>query len=361
MPKNIVICCDGTGEQFGDRNSNVVKLYSALDNSDRQLTYYHPGLGTIGSRFAVTAVGRWISRLLGLAFGFGLMDNIADAYVFLMNVFEEGDRIFLFGFSRGAYTVRALAALLHMFGLIRKGNEVLVPYAIRRFKSRIRNHHSFEVASGFNRTFSRECKPFFIGVWDTVSSVGWIYDPLHLPFTAHNPDLQILRHAISIDERRSYFRENLWSPLPGQNSKQVWFAGTHCDVGGSIGEGGSGLADIALRWIFDEATHAGLQVLRIPSGTGDPCSPIHPSLTFWWIPIELLPKRYIDTRSDRPRVHWRIPMGRRRWMAEGSLIHGSVKIRMEATGYHPSNLPKDYAVEQPPLPQTRAVGEGKLA
>src|SRR5437867_5002723 len=138
MPKNIVICCDGTGEEFGDNNSNVVKIYSLLENSARQVTYYHPGLGTMGSRFAPTKLGRFWSKLKGLAFGAGLMDNVSDAYVFLMNEYEDGDAVYLFGFSRGAYTARALAAFLHMFGLMRKGNDSLVPYAIRRFRTKIR-------------------------------------------------------------------------------------------------------------------------------------------------------------------------------------------------------------------------------
>src|SRR5947199_3602198 len=120
MPKNIAICCDGTGEEFGDNNSNVVKIYSLLENSARQVTYYHPGLGTMGSRFAPTKLGRLWTKGLGLAFGYGLMDNITDAYVFLMNEYAEGDSVYLFGFSRGAYTVRALAAFLRMFGMIRK-------------------------------------------------------------------------------------------------------------------------------------------------------------------------------------------------------------------------------------------------
>src|SRR5436309_9908389 len=345
MPKNIAICCDGTGEEFGDNNSNVVKIYSLLENSARQVTYYHPGLGTMGSRFAPTKLGRFWSKLKGLAFGAGLMDNVSDAYVFLMNEYEDGDAVYLFGFSRGAYTVRALAAFLHMFGLMRKGNDSLVPYAIRRFRTRVRNKHTFELDNNFKKTFSRECRPHFLGVWDTVSSVGWIYDPFHMPYTAHNPDIVIGRHAVSIDERRCQFRQNLWTSAPGQDSKQLWFAGTHCDVGGSLGSANSGLSDITLRWMLDEAMNTGLLAGPLLKTADDPCSPIHESLTgAWWL-LEFLPKRYWDMSCTPPQVRWRIPLGSRRWMADGSMLHRSVEERMKNSGYHPANLPKSYTFD----------------
>ena len=169
----------------------------------------------------------------GLAFGYGLTQAISDCYSFLMDTFEPGDRdVLLFGFSRGAYTVRALSGMLHMFGLLRPKDYNQIGYATEMLKTK-QDDASFQVAAQFKATFSRECKPHFVGVWDTVSSVGWAWDPLHLPYTARNPDLRIGRHAVSIDERRSFFRQNLWSqPLPGQDIKQVWFAGVHSDVGG---------------------------------------------------------------------------------------------------------------------------------
>src|SRR5882762_10482800 len=132
MGKNIVICSDGTGNQFGEHNSNVLKLYrTLLIQPGVQTAYYHPGVGTMGARNALSTAGKWWTRVRGLAFGYGLSDNIADAYEFLMNEYEEGDRIYLFGFSRGAYTARALGGLLHMFGLLRQGNEGLIRYGVR--------------------------------------------------------------------------------------------------------------------------------------------------------------------------------------------------------------------------------------
>jgi uncharacterized protein (DUF2235 family) len=151
----------------------------------------------------------------GLALGAGFVANVGDAYRSLMNVFEEGDQVFVFGFSRGAYTVRALAGVLHMFGLLCPGNEGLIPYVTQLYARKTRKAagmtHTFQVADGFKATFCRPCRLHFVGVWDTVSSVGWIWNPLKLPYTAQNPDMVNGRHAISIDERRCYFQNNLWT------------------------------------------------------------------------------------------------------------------------------------------------------
>src|ERR1700733_12705941 len=215
MAKNIVICCDGTGNEFGDHNSNVVKLYSVLIiDGKRQVGYYHPGVGTMGAPTAHNRISETWSVVMGLAFGAGLLANVGDAYRYLMNVYEDGDRVYLFGFSRGAYTVRALAGVIHMFGLLCPGNNGLIPYIIRLYAKRTRNaagmKNTFEVADGFKLTFCRDCPLHFVGVWDTVSSVGWIWDPLKLPYTGQNPEIVNGRHAVSINERRCYFRNNLW-------------------------------------------------------------------------------------------------------------------------------------------------------
>src|SRR3954471_21430454 len=118
----------------------------------------------------------------------------------------------------------------------------------------------YAVAAKFKATFSRECKPHFVGLWDTVSSVGWAYDPVTLPYTYANPDIEIGRHAISIDERRCAFRQNLWSnkTTANQNIEQLWFAGVHSDVGGGYTESESGLAKVCLEWMLTEAAKAQL-------------------------------------------------------------------------------------------------------
>jgi len=357
MPRNIVVCCDGTGNQFGSCNSNVVQLYSVLEfDPDRQVAFYAPGLGTMGAPNALTKTAQALTRLLGLAFGYGLTKHLSDAYIFLMNHYRPDDRVFLFGFSRGAYTVRALAGLLHMYGLIRRGDEVLAPYALRMFKHRHRD--TFRLAREFKATFSQTCKPHFMGVWDTVSSVGWIYNPVKLPYTAHNPDLSTGRHAVSIDERRSYYRQNLWGPAPGQDLKQVWFAGAHSDIGGGYPEAESGLAKITLEWMIREARQAHLLVNQARlnrvlgrDGGGltapDPEAMLHHSLKGAWCLLEFWPKRYVDVAHEPPVVRWRIPLGRPRRILEPALIHESALRRRELLGvkYQPANLPPDYQVE----------------
>jgi uncharacterized protein (DUF2235 family) len=355
VAKNIVICCDGTGDEFGRSNSNVVKLYQTIICDSGQVAYYHPGLGTMGARNALTRVGKWWTTAIGLAFGYGISDNVADAYQFLMRTFQPGDRVYLFGFSRGAYTARALAGMLRLLGLLTAGNEALIPYAIRMAKAR---HIDFAVAGAFKKTFSRECKPHFIGVWDTVSSVGWIYNAVRFAFTraTKNPDLNIVRHAVAIDERRVFFRQNLFGDPnhPEQDVEEVWFAGVHRDVGGGYPEEESQLAQIALRWMLIEAERAGLradqqrkaEILggKPPRVAPDPNTPNqHQSLRGWWYLAEVLP-RFIE-REDSPK-HWSkhltLNLGRHRPIAEGALVHESVEQRLKAGSlrYRPPNLPK---------------------
>jgi uncharacterized protein (DUF2235 family) len=367
MPKNIVICCDGTGNEFGDHNSNVIKLYSALIvDGHRQVAYYHPGVGTMGDPTAHNRLSKAWSVVTGLAFGGGLLRNVGDAYRFLMNVYADGDNVYLFGFSRGAYTARALAGVLHMFGLLGPGNDGLIPYIIRLYAKRTRDAagmtHTFQVADGFKATFGRHCPLHFVGVWDTVSSVGWVWNPLKLPYTGQNPDLINGRHAVSIDEKRCYFRNNLWgNQLPGQSIKQVWFAGVHSDVGGSYAPSESGLSQIALEWMLCEAAPLGLlidpvkadQVLgrvpppRVPPPPpvpSDPAAKKHESLTsVWWI-LELLPHSYFDPVAKKAK--WRIPFGARRVIPEDSVLHETVKQKMNADPtYKPTNLPKAWCTE----------------
>ena len=362
VSKNIVVCCDGTGNEFGDRNSNVVKFYNALIiDGTRQVGYYHPGVGTLGSPTAHNKVSKAWSVVMGLAFGAGLLANVSDAYRYLMNVYEEGDKVFLVGFSRGAYTVRALGGVVHMFGLLCPGNEGLIPYIIQMYAKQTRKAagmtHTFEVARGFKETFCRNCPLHFVGVWDTVSSVGWIWDPLKLPYTGRNPDIINGRHAVSIDERRCYFRNNLWGPaLPGQSVKQVWFVGVHSDVGGSYPEMESGLSKISLEWMLCEAVSLGLQVdplkaARIlgrvpppPPVTPDARAQLHDSLTrAWWI-LEFLPHRYFDSASKT--VKWRIPFGARRLIPEDSVLHATVDEKRHVDlSYAPPNLPAKFTLE----------------
>jgi uncharacterized protein (DUF2235 family) len=418
--KNIVVCCDGTGNQFADANSgdpsksansNVVKLYTALTINNGQVGYYHPGVGTMGAPQARSKLEKSWTVLSGLAFASGFMDNVEDAYRYLMNVYDDGDRIYLFGFSRGAYTIRALAAILHAYGLLCRGNEGQIPYVLRLFNEdmnaarkegrKIRQRKaagaaqpdekktSLIVNSAFKETFCHDVTLRFVGLWDTVSSVGWVQQPLRLLYSAQNPIIQTGRHAVSIDERRCFYQDNLWGKaLPHhetptlkqelvgadgepvlddkgkpvfepvhQDLVQVWFAGVHSDVGGSYPQRESALPNRTLRWLLDEAMQNGLEVEpdRVKMIFGEPTEedhaaaplyqsplepgPVHGSLKGpWWL-LEVLPHRYyvMDTEEE----HWRIPLGSARRLPKGALVHPSVKQRLESTSpplYRPKNL-----------------------
>jgi uncharacterized protein (DUF2235 family) len=365
--KNVVLCCDGTANEFAQDRTNVVKLFYALDhNPTRQIAFYHPGLGTMEPPGALTGFAKRITRLLGKAVGYGLEADVRDAYVFLMNHFEPEDRLFLFGFSRGAYTVRVVASLLHMYGLLPRGNEPLVPYAIRMMTAD--GKERFKLADQFRDTFAIRCKPWFVGVWDTVSSVGWIDHPLKVPFSANNPDIANGRQAIAIDERRAFFRQNLWrhpSPAPGappapagpQDVQQVWFPGVHCDVGGGYAEAESGLAKVALAWMLAEAHSRGLLLDKArtdlvlgKSGMDyvpeDATAPMHESLTLAWWPAEFVPKKHFDAHTGQTgrRMNW----FRRRTIPPGSSIHAAAFQR--GTDYQNRLPPDAVRVSSLPLP-----------
>lgn len=282
--KNIVLLCDGTANQVTIYSqTNVLRLARLLQKGDgaggRQVVFYDPGLGTEGSPGALTWFGRAITRGLGLAFGFGLSRNLADAYSFLVQHYEPGDRIYIFGFSRGAYTARALTGLLGRVGLLERGCESLISYAIRYFHA-CDDHQLNFFKQRFSRTYpllwqevipgiadgplrDRAKKPsrgvvpvHFLGVWDTVKSIGLFRRRVSLPDTDWLPNMIYGRHAVALDERRSQYRPELWCADTGdpilhaaeqgkrkanrqsclhQDVETVWFAGAHSDVGGGYG------------------------------------------------------------------------------------------------------------------------------
>jgi len=362
MPKNIVVCCDGTGNDFDEpeTDSNVVKLYNTLVINPDQVAYYHPGVGTMGSPNANGRLAKWWSQTKGMAFGAGLLGNVGDAYRYLMNAYQEGDRIYLFGFSRGSYTARAIGSLLHVFGLLEPGNEQLIPYILRLYSDMTKvpqgQQATFPAEEAFKYAFSREVEVYFCGLWDTVSSYGWINSPIDLPFNGQNPIIRTGRHVISIHERRCCFQDNLWGPSlpgrnnhPGQDIRQVWFTGVHSDIGGSYAEIGSGLSKITFEWMLVEAVKKGLLVngqraqivlgqLMPPAFLPKyvppaPDGTLHDSLSgAWWL-LEYFPRKK-DGRWSLPRGKWvrKIP--------ENSLIHETVAIANQ-----PVTLPQAYEIE----------------
>jgi uncharacterized protein (DUF2235 family) len=135
MGRNLVLCFDGTNNEYAATNTNVVKMYAMLDRTqDDQLTYYQPGIGTFAPPGVWGRVKRWFVTRLDLAIAWLLEEHVSDGYKFLMRYYRPGDRIYIFGFSRGAYTARVLAAMLHKVGLLTQGNEEMVPFAWNMFR-----------------------------------------------------------------------------------------------------------------------------------------------------------------------------------------------------------------------------------
>ena len=227
LARNLVICMDGTNNEFKvDSNTNVVRLREALVcNSVSQLVYYDPGVGTLPEPGIFSRIEQKLNRWWSLAFGTGLMRNVEEAYTYLMNYWEPGDRVFLFGFSRGAYSARVLAGLLHTLGLLPRGSENLTPYISRLFGGTRIDSSYWRLCNKVRRTLARPIDDssanrflvHFMGVWDTVSSVGWVWDPKSYRYTRHNPSIRVVRHAVALDERRSFFRQNLFRQAAGQD------------------------------------------------------------------------------------------------------------------------------------------------
>jgi len=261
-----------------------------------------------------------------------------------MRYYQDGDRIFVFGFSRGAYTARVLAGMLHKVGLLTSGNEELISFAWDLFVK----ERSFEVARGFRHTFARKVQLHFLGLWDTVSSVGWALNPHHYQFTANNPSVRRIRHAVSLDERRTYFVQNLWGtdPMKDQDRLEVWFPGVHCDVGGGY-PGSCNLSQIALAWMVREAECAGVRfhpkakAERLANVTDCLAAAAHESLHGWWWIPEWLPKRVKDPLRGF-QGGWILPRGRRRTVESGAHIHTSVLARAQEGVKRPPNLPAEW-------------------
>lgn len=198
--RTLIICLDGTGDKFDSDNSNIVHLVSCLKKDDRsQVTYYQSGIGTYDGG----GLSNGLNASLDMAVGSGLGVHIRDAYQFLMTTYNEGDKICLFGFSRGAYTARCLAGMIHKVGLLPAGNVSQIPFAYASYKDD--TPAGWETSCDFKSTFSMDVDVHFIGVFDSVASVGLIPRKLPLSSTPTSKALYF-RHAIGLDERRSKFK-----------------------------------------------------------------------------------------------------------------------------------------------------------
>ncbi|KAJ8611760.1 hypothetical protein MRB53_037767 [Persea americana] len=275
--KKLILCFDGTSNQFQghDADTNVVKLYEMFDRSDpHQYHYYQPGIGTYVSNstlanaqssinvFAKARIG--LKQLTDQMFGDSFADHVMAGYRFLMRYFMEGDKIYIFGFSRGAYTARFLTEMLNDIGLLSKGNEEMVPFVWYQY-SDYRSHRDKkdveEKMQSMKRTFCRvETKVYFLGLWDCVNSVAKFTTPSSdkkaIRNTRASPNIAThVRHAVSCHERRVMFRPTLFDldDNRGGTVKEEWFAGNHGDVGGGWAPtDGILLSDIPLIWMVKE-------------------------------------------------------------------------------------------------------------
>jgi len=317
MTRNLIVCSDGTDNKFGRHNTNVVKLFQVLDfRNTSQRGFYDPGVGTYNP------AGK-IRNSIGKAFGTGLQRNIEDAYSYLMNTYTPGDKIYLFGFSRGAFTVRCLAGMLHKCGLLEKGSTNLIAYASQIYNAK----GNKAVAAGFKKTYARECIPYFIGVWDTVASLGWLFGKRFFDDKLHGK-ISFGYQAAAMDEKRKKFPVSLWDEgkkTPGQTIEQVWFPGVHCDVGGYYRE--RGLSDGALTWMIQKAQAAGVIFKEN-----------------WQDDIAPDPTAKNAMHDSRQKA-WKLwpPVDRR--IPEKAFIHQSVMDRINAgIGYRPGNLPHNCTI-----------------
>ena len=406
--KNIVICCDGTGNEISENISNVLKLYRTLRKTEkttpRQMVFYDPGVGTLARPNPWKKLVQDASAIFGLATGYGLDDNVLNAYEFIVDNYADGDAIYLFGFSRGAYTVRVLAGLIHKIGLIAKQQVNLAGSGLTAYKQfssdtaqpdgglDLRQFtdggapgpaSKDDQAAQYARILSVKWPTIkFVGVWDAVASVivprpdRFYWPSLQvLAFVHRNPSIEIFRQAISIDERRRLFRLQPWqeggkfwpnrfSPADkwkDQDSLQVWFAGVHADIGGGYPEKQSGLSKYPLLWMIEEAVKCGLRVGRatvnqLGWGRQRKNSPFsyvapnymdtaHDSMTVGWRALEYWPKadEYKEWPALKSVLGHYIPDAEPRLVPEDAFIHESATLKIaNDPNYKPVNMPKKY-------------------
>ena len=320
--KRIIICCDGTWNNPEQKAvSNVVKVSRALVPEVRgvpQVVFYDWGVGSEGGA----------EKFSGGISGVGINKNIKDAYRFLVHNYETGDEICFLGFSRGAYTARSTVGMIRNVGVLQKRFADLIPRAFAIYRQKA--GPDVAAARHFRQEFSREVRIRFIGVWDTVGALGIpvkilrdILTPGKYEFhdTSLSRIVERAAQALAIDERRVDFKPAMWQRCPAETvMAQYWFAGVHCDVGGGYEE--SGLADIALLWMVDQAEAAGLGFDR--DYLADIAEP------------DVLGKLHRSRRG----LYWAKRAYLRPVGEFGALekVHETVRQRMEKSNYHPPNI-----------------------
>lgn len=344
MARNLVVCLDGTRNEPETGTTNVIRVFGIAAKDDNQLVYYDPGVGTLGARSATTRAGKTLTRINGLLMGHGVKENVEEAFRFLMHNYRSGDRIFIFGFSRGAYTALALTGMLRTVGLLRPEADNLVPYATKLYARSGEEDHTraeedafWQLRTWFNSSFGNPDFPdrfgrqiHFLGIWDAVKAVGWLnwrakFQEARWPFTRKVPNVRHGRHALAIDERRRHYPEYRFDRhevrKPGGRLREMWFAGVHSDVGGTFRDDHR-LSDLALKWMLDEAIEVDL---RIDAGAYKEHLGIAPG--------EELPDEHSLGKIHRNGFGWAV-LGfgwLRRLIQRGDEVHPSVYTRIAAT------------------------------
>jgi uncharacterized protein (DUF2235 family) len=295
MPRNLIVCSDGTSNSKRTK-TNVWRFHHALKPLYGKDCFYDRG------------VGSFAADITGKAFGTGVDQNLRECYEFLVRRWEPGDRIFLFGFSRGAFTVRSLANFIDLVGLVaptkkkvsvrnRKG-----PGRIRKSLQKINVQRAYdlyrlsrkqvferEITKARDEIGLRECPVYCIGVWDTVGAIGLPArrnDPkAHLKHRHHRTDLSpTVRYAFQAlaldDERQVFWPDRFDAPgRPDQTVEEVWFAGMHSDVGGGY-EKEKRMSNVALRWMASKMPATlGISRSTFPVQEADSKGPMHDSRT----------------------------------------------------------------------------------
>ena len=367
--KNIALCIDGTNYDSSGGESNVLKIFQCLlkswdkQNKDaEQLTYYDSGVETLINPGLIGDMRRKVGKLLDMGCGYRPDDQVCRAYRFIVEYYEEGDQIFLFGFSRGAYSCRALAGMIHSVGLINSRDIHLTDSAWTHY-SQCNTPKDFKAAANFKKIFGRkigEKRPIcLVGVFDTVSSFGTIADFKTLPFTSKNPSICHVRHAVAADENRACFQANLFDGKKvkkrHESFQELWFAGCHRDVGGGNEEKYSSLSKITLQWMLNEANKLGCKFSQKQiafflgqSAEGhkkkqvqpDPLGPVNPSMKGLCNLLEFLPRHFWT--EDEQSV-WRAPnLYKSRDIPETAKFHQSLDEKLQRDkAYQPRNLSSD--------------------
>jgi len=318
-PKSLVVCQDGTWDTPRDR-SNVIKLYEALIGNRERYVYYHAGVGQFGERLSGGDTGLGTSRL------------IMDAYEFLSINYTAGDRIYLFGFSRGACAVRSLASFIDKCGLVPVAglSDADRRKQIRRAYALYLACHNQSQLEALRQESTYPCEVEMVGVWDTVGALGThlveveglndLLEGLH--DMAPHKTLRHGYHAVAIDERREDFRVTLWGS-ERVDLEEVWFAGVHSNVGGDYPD--SRLSDIALNWMVARARCHSLRF----GAAG---------------PIASVPWPHAAKDRFGLQESWKEPLRQQRRLApegripSGATLHWTVPGLLESAGYEPRNL-----------------------